>query len=50
VKAEEIVDLIYNHPDSVPKAVRSNVSRPASVMLHPDKELMARWKIKRVGS
>lgn len=46
VKAEEIVDLIYNHPDSVPKAAQSNASRPASAMLCPDKELMARWKIK----
>jgi len=46
VKAEEIVDLIYNHPESVPKATWSNASHPASAMLHPDKELMAWWKIK----
>jgi hypothetical protein len=46
VKAEEIVDLIYNHPDAIPKAAQSNASRPASTVLHPDKELMAWWKIK----
>ena len=27
VKAEEIVDLIYNHPEAVPKTARSNASR-----------------------
>ena len=41
VKAEEIVDLIYNHPEAVPKDAWSNASRPASAVLHPDKQLMA---------
>jgi len=27
VKAEEIVDLVYNHPEAVPKTARSNASR-----------------------
>jgi hypothetical protein len=45
VKAEEIVDLIYNHPKVILKAARSNASWPASAALHPDKESMARWKI-----
>jgi hypothetical protein len=46
IKTEEIVDLIYNHPEAVPKAARSNASRPASAVYLPDKELMARWQIK----
>jgi hypothetical protein len=45
VKAEEIVDLIYSHPEAVPKTARSNASRPASAVLRPDKEPMARWMI-----
>jgi len=45
VKAEEIVDLIYNHPEAIPKAARSNALRPASAVLHPDKEPVAWWKI-----
>jgi hypothetical protein len=46
VKAEEIVDLIYNHPEAVPKTARSNASQPASAVLRPDKEPMARWRIR----
>ena len=46
VKAEDIVDLIYNHPEAVPKAARSNTSRPTSAVPRPDKEPMARWRIK----
>ena len=45
VKAEEIVDLIYNHPEAIPKTARSNASRPASAVLRPDKEPMAQWRI-----
>ena len=46
IRTEEIVDLIYNHPEAVPKAARSNASRPASAVYRPDKEPMARWQIK----
>jgi hypothetical protein len=48
----EIVDLIYNHPKAIPKAARSNASRPASAVLRPDKEPMAQWNIREwaVGS
>ena len=46
IKAEEIVDLIYNHPEAVPKAARSNASCPASAVHRPNKEPMARWQIK----
>jgi hypothetical protein len=45
VKAKEIVDLIYNHPEAVPKTAQSNATRPASAVLRPDKEPMARWRI-----
>ena len=49
VKAKEIVDLIYNHPEAIPKAAHSNASCPASAVLRPDKEPMAQWKIGEWG-
>jgi hypothetical protein len=41
VKAKEIVDLIYNHPEAVPKTAHSNALWPASAVLFPDKNPMA---------
>ena len=41
VKAEKIVDLIYNHPEAIPKTACLNASLSASTVLCPDKEPMA---------
>ena len=46
IKVKEIVDLIYNHSEAVPKAARSNASHPASTVHCPNKEPMAQWQIK----
>lgn len=45
IKAEDLVDLIYNHPDARPKEARSTAERPASAVNRPDPEPMARWRI-----
>lgn len=41
VKAEEIMDLIYNQPGSKPKDIRSTSDRPASEVVRPNAEPMA---------
>ena len=46
VKAEEIVELMYEHCDSVPKAARSTAERPASAVIRPDEKPMAQWRLK----
>jgi len=46
VKAEEIVELMYEHHDSAPKAARETAKRPASDAICPDEKPMARWNIR----
>jgi hypothetical protein len=46
VKAEEIVELMYEHHDSAPKAARETAERPASDAIRPDEKPMARWNIR----
>jgi len=46
VNADDIVQLMYEHHDSVPKAARSTAARPASAVIRPDEKPMAWWRIK----
>jgi hypothetical protein len=53
VKAEDIVKLMYEHCDSVPKVVQSMAECPASAVIHPDEKPMAwsrlkEWAVKTV--
>jgi len=43
---------MYEHHDSVPKAVCLTATHPTSAVIHPDEKPMAQWRIKEwvIGS
>jgi hypothetical protein len=46
VKAETVVELMYEHHDSTPRAVRNTANRPAAAAVRADEKTMARWNIR----
>ena len=46
VKAEDLINLIYNHPDARPIQAQSTAERPASEAKHSDPKPMTHWRIK----
>lgn len=46
MKAETVVELMYEHHDSTPRAVRNTANRPAAAAVRADEKTMARWNIR----